>query len=67
MPDDETDASRPVVADAGRAGRRAQKCQTCLVPMRFDGGRQIHDLWAELFVCATCGRETYRTFGRGSV
>jgi hypothetical protein len=35
--------------------------------MEFKDGKQIHDLWAERFVCGTCGREMYRTYGRGSV
>jgi hypothetical protein len=35
--------------------------------MRFDGGESTHDLWAERYTCPTCGRITYRSYGRGSV
>jgi hypothetical protein len=35
--------------------------------MRFDGGASTHDLFAERFVCARCGRVEYRSYGRGSV
>lgn len=35
--------------------------------MRFADGRQVHDNWSERYVCSTCGRETFRSYGRGSV
>jgi len=35
--------------------------------MRFDEGRQIHDVWAERFECPSCGHEAFRSYGRGSV
>jgi hypothetical protein len=35
--------------------------------MRFTGGQQVHDVWAERFECDRCGREAYRSYGRGSI
>ena len=46
---------------------RAPTCPNCGTPMTFESGSQIHDLWAEHFVCETCGRDSYRSYGRGSV
>ncbi|TMK54716.1 MAG: hypothetical protein E6G59_01830 [Actinobacteria bacterium] len=50
-----------------RAGRPAPTCPKCGAAMEFKEGKQVHDLWAERFECGTCGREMYRTYGRGSV
>jgi len=57
---DDTDAS-------SRSARAVPVCPTCETAMRFAEGRQVHDLFSERFVCDTCGRETYRSYGRGSV
>jgi len=61
-----TDTPPDPIAPA-RAGRPAPTCPDCGAVMEFKDGKQIHDLWAERFVCGTCGREMYRTYGRGSV
>ena len=50
-----------------RAGRPAPACPSCGTAMAFKEGKQVHDLWAERFECPSCGREQYRTYGRGSV
>ena len=50
-----------------RAGRPAPTCPHCGARMEFKEGKQVHDLWAERFECPSCGREQYRTYGRGSV
>jgi len=50
-----------------RAGVPAPHCPACGATMHFSEGKQIHDLWAERFECPSCGREMYRTYGRGSV
>lgn len=47
--------------------RRTIECPTCGHKMRFEGGSSTHDLWAERYRCPSCGREEYRSFGRGSV
>jgi len=49
------------------SGRAPPACATCGGRTRFAGGESTHDLYAERFVCLECGRETYRSFGRGSV
>lgn len=46
---------------------RGARCEACGGETRFDGGVSTHDLYAQRFVCVSCGRETYRSFGRGSV
>ena len=48
-------------------GRTGPECTHCGGVTRFTGGVSTHDLWAERFVCESCGRESYRSFGRGSV
>jgi hypothetical protein len=48
-------------------GRIGPDCSHCGGVTRFAGGVSTHDLWAERFVCGSCGRETFRSFGRGSV
>jgi hypothetical protein len=48
-------------------GRPGPACPACGGETRFAGGSSTHDLYAERFVCASCGHETYRSFGRGSV
>lgn len=48
-------------------GRVGPECPHCGGVTRFAGGVSTHDLWAERFVCESCGRETFRSFGRGSV
>jgi hypothetical protein len=53
-------------ADSG-LGRTGPDCSTCGGVTRFAGGMSTHDLWAERFVCESCGRESFRSFGRGSV
>ncbi|HEX9775733.1 MAG TPA: hypothetical protein VGB83_09160 [Actinomycetota bacterium] len=50
-----------------RAGRPPPECPSCGTTMRFDEGRQIHDVWAERFECPSCGHEAFRSYGRGSV
>jgi len=53
-------------ADRG-SERTSPSCATCGGRTRFAGGESTHDLYAERFICLECGRETYRSFGRGSV
>lgn len=50
-----------------RSARPVPRCRTCDIEMRFAGGQSTHDLWAERYVCPKCGRETFRSYGRGSV
>lgn len=57
----------PRTVHSGPAGRRAPNCPQCGTPMRFEGGTSTHDLWAERYECPTCGAESFRSFGRGSV
>lgn len=52
--------------DRGK-GRLGPACPSCGGETRFAGGSSTHDLYAERFVCSSCGRETYKSFGRGSV
>ena len=47
--------------------RSFPSCAHCGGATRFAGGVSTHDLYAERFVCGDCGRESYRSFGRGSV
>lgn len=54
-------------ARAGEGTGRAIRCPACDSMMSFAGGEATHDLYAERFVCPSCGHETYRSFGRGSV
>jgi transposase-like protein len=54
-------------APAGAQGRKGPACPECGGETRFTEGVSTHDLFAERFVCSSCGRETYRSFGRGSV
>jgi hypothetical protein len=63
MSDDEpaTEGAKP------SGGRTAPACSHCGGETMFAGGESTHDLYAERFVCRTCGGETYRSFGRGSV
>ena len=54
--------------EASSAARRSPPpCDRCGGQTRFAGGESTHDLYAERFVCGSCGAETYRSFGRGSV
>jgi hypothetical protein len=53
--------------EVGAQGRRGPACPHCGGETRFAEGVSTHDLFAERFVCSSCGRETYRSFGRGSV
>ena len=48
-------------------GRIGPDCPHCGGVTRFSEGVSTHDLWAERFVCEACGRDSYRSFGRGSV
>jgi ribosomal protein S27AE len=48
-------------------GRPGPACPSCGGATYFAGGEATHDLYAERFVCSSCGREIYRSFGRGSV
>lgn len=48
-------------------GRPGPVCPHCGGETRFAEGVSTHDLFAERFVCSSCGRESYRSFGRGSV
>jgi hypothetical protein len=61
----------PHVSPSGAEGegptRAAPRCRACEGEMRFAGGVSTHDLWAERYVCPSCGHETFRSFGRGSV
>jgi hypothetical protein len=57
----------PAAADPDTPMGRTPRCPTCELPMRFADGVATHDLYAERFVCPNCGRDAYRSFGRGSV
>jgi hypothetical protein len=50
-----------------RGARATPSCKKCGGNTRFAGGEQIHDLWAERFVCEGCRDVSYRSYGRGSV
>jgi len=62
----EATAPAPVPHEA-EPRRATPPCSACGSATRFDGGVSTHDLYAERFVCTSCGAETYRSFGRGSV
>ena len=51
----------------GAGDGRTLRCPACAGTMRFAGGEATHDLYAERFVCESCGHVAYRSFGRGSV
>jgi len=65
--DAERDAATPGDAAAPARSRPGPACSACGGVTRFAGGVSTHDLWAERFVCESCGAESYRSFGRGSV
>ena len=65
--EDERDQGPVEEAAEPERARSGPPCAACGGTTRFDGGVSTHDLWAERFVCSSCGRETYRSFGRGSV
>lgn len=46
---------------------KAVTCSNCGARMRFVEGKVTHDLYAEKFVCPSCERVEYRSYGRGSV
>lgn len=57
----------PSAGGAPAPRRSPPACEACGGETRFAGGESTHDLYAERFVCANCGAETFRSFGRGSV
>ena len=61
----EEEASKEEAA-RNKAGS-APACSRCGNATTFVEGLSTHDLYAEKFVCGTCGAESYRSFGRGSV
>jgi predicted RNA-binding Zn-ribbon protein involved in translation (DUF1610 family) len=60
-------APGPAAVEPNAPAGRIPRCPSCVVVMRFADGMATHDLYAERYVCPNCGRETYRSFGRGSV
>jgi hypothetical protein len=57
----------PPDPDPGSA-RAGPPCGNCgATSTRFVEGVSTHDLYAEKFVCDSCGHESFRSFGRGSV
>jgi hypothetical protein len=61
MPDEPDDVSED------RPPGKAVMCSACGSKMQFVEGKVTHDLYAEKFVCPSCDRVEYRSYGRGSV
>ena len=61
------ESTERVESTAPEAMGRTIRCSSCEGTMSFAGGEATHDLYAERFVCSSCGEVAYRSFGRGSV